>query len=144
MNQLNDAPSTTQTSPTCTTEAAPTQVLFDGSCPLCRREIALYKDLKADGEMQWVDISACTYAAPSGLSKETLMRRFHVVTPKGEVLSGAAGFVHVWKQLPGWRWLARLARLPGMLTIMEWSYRGFLIIRPGVQKLARLAEKKPT
>jgi len=140
MNQLNNAPSPT---PSCPSEAASTQVLFDGSCPLCRREIALYKDLKADGEMQWVDISACTYAAPSGLSKETLMRRFHVVTPEGILLSGAAAFVFVWKQLPGWRWLARLASLPGMLTIMEWSYRGFLIIRPSVQKLVRLAEKKP-
>jgi len=100
MNQLNNAPSPT---PSCPSEAASTQVLFDGSCPLCRREIALYKDLKADGEMQWVDISACTYAAPSGLSKETLMRRFHVVTPEGILLSGAAAFVFVWKQLPGWR-----------------------------------------
>lgn len=141
MKHANDNPPSAMT---CTTGDVPTQVLFDGSCPLCRREIALYKDLQADAAMQWVDISTCSYAAPEGVSKDKLMQRFHVVTPEGVLLSGAAAFVFVWKQLPGWRWLAKLARLPGMLTLMEWSYRGFLVIRPGIQKLARLADKKST
>ena len=139
MSHADNQPPATQQ---CTATKASTQVLFDGSCPLCRREIALYQDLPATGEMQWVDISDRSYAAPAGLSKDTLMRRFHIVTPEGVLLSGAAAFVFIWKQLPGWRWLARIASLPGMLTLMEWSYRGFLVIRPGVQKLARLADKK--
>jgi demethoxyubiquinone hydroxylase (CLK1/Coq7/Cat5 family) len=33
--------------------------------------------------------------------------------------------------------LARLAKLPGMLTLLEWAYRGFLKLRPGLQWLAR-------
>ena len=123
------------------TSAEPTKVMFDGACPLCRREIALYQDLKAKSAMQWVDISTCEFEPPIGMSKAQLMQRFHIVTPEGLLLSGAVAFVFVWDRMPGWHWLARLSRLPGMLALMELSYRGFLIIRPALQKLARLGER---
>jgi len=118
----------------------PTQVLFDGSCPLCRAEISLYQNLKASSAMQWVDVSAC--AAPPGTSTAQLMARFHIITPDGVLLSGAAAFVFVWDRMPGWHWLARLSRLPGMLRLMEWSYRRFLIFRPTLQKLVHRHAQK--
>ena len=129
--------------PEDTLQPKATQVLYDGACPLCRREIAMYQDLKAKSAVQWVDISACAFEPPAGMSRQALLQRFHVVTPAGVLLSGAAAFVFVWDKMPGWHWLTRLARLPGMLSLMEWSYRGFLILRPGLQKLARALEKKP-
>ena len=52
-------------------------------------------------------------------------------------LDGAAAFVAMWERLPGWRWLARLARLPGMLWLLEVIYRGFLRLRPMLQTLVR-------
>ncbi len=63
------------------------------------------------------------------------LARFHVRRDDGVVFSGAEAFVKLWATLPGWRWLARLARLPGMLWLMERSYRGFLRIRPALQRL---------
>ena len=72
---------------------------------------------------------------PSGLTREQLLARFHVQRADGVVFSGAAAFVQLWASLPGWRWLARLARLPGMLWLMERSYRGFLRLRPALQRL---------
>ncbi len=52
-------------------------VFFDGSCPLCRREIALYQGLPSKQFIRWVDVSTPT-ALPSGLTCELAMRRFHV------------------------------------------------------------------
>lgn len=114
-----------------------TQVYFDGSCPLCQREIAVYRNLKPDEPIQWVDVSAPNPELPQGLSKQELMRRFHTQTAEGRVLSGAEAFVYIWSRLPGWRVLARIAKLPGMLSVMEWSYQGFLKIRPAVQGIFR-------
>ena len=33
-------------------------LFWDGGCPLCRREIAYYKTLDANGQVDWVDIDA--------------------------------------------------------------------------------------
>lgn len=112
-------------------------VLYDGACPLCRREIGLYQRLGEEASLRFCDISreGAEVALPPGLSRAQLMARFHVQRADGTVFSGAAAFVQLWASLPGWRWLARLARLPGMLWLMERSYRGFLRLRPALQRL---------
>lgn len=112
-------------------------VLYDGACPLCRREIGLYQRLGEQAPLRFCDISqpGRGSALPSGLTREQLLARFHVQRADGVVFSGAAAFVQLWASLPGWRWLARLARLPGMLWLMERFYRGFLRLRPALQRL---------
>lgn len=110
------------------------EVYFDGSCPMCRREIAVYQNITPDQPISWVDVSKPDTPLPQGQSKEQLMARFHTRTAQGELLSGAAAFVHVWGQLPGWRVLAWLAKVPGMLWLMEKAYNGFLPVRPAMQR----------
>ena len=110
------------------------QVYFDGSCPMCRREIAIYQNIKPDQPIDWVDVSKPETILPAGHSKDQLMARFHTRTAKGELLSGAAAFAHVWAQLPGWRVLAWLAKVPGMLWMMEKAYNVFLPVRPKIQR----------
>lgn len=110
------------------------EVYFDGSCPMCRREIAVYQNITPDQPIAWVDVSKPDTPLPQGQSKEQLMARFHTRTVQGELLSGAAAFVHVWAQLPGWRVLAWLAKVPGMLWLMEKAYNGFLPVRPAIQR----------
>lgn len=110
------------------------EVYFDGSCPMCRREIAVYQNITPDQPISWVDVSKPDTPLPQGQSKEQLMARFHTRTAQGELLSGAAAFVHVWAQLPGWRVLAWLAKVPGMLWLMEKAYNGFLPVRPAIQR----------
>ncbi|HEX4878227.1 MAG TPA: demethoxyubiquinone hydroxylase family protein [Limnobacter sp.] len=109
-------------------------VFYDGSCPLCRREIALYQGLKADQPIEWKDVSAEHTELPAHCQRDMLMQRFHVQNPAGELQSGALAFATLWQALPGWRWLGRLSRLPGVLPMMEWLYRFFLKIRPRMQQ----------
>jgi 3-demethoxyubiquinol 3-hydroxylase len=115
-------------------------VLYDGACPLCRREIAHLQRLAAargGAGLDFVDVAdgrACPL--PTDVSRQQLLARFHVQAADGRLLDGAAAFVAMWSRLPGWRWLARLASWPGALPLMEFSYRGFLRVRPALQRLA--------
>jgi predicted DCC family thiol-disulfide oxidoreductase YuxK len=118
-------------------------VLYDGACPLCRREIAVYRDLPSDRPLRFADVSDAAQALPPGTTQAQLMARFHVLSDRGELLSGAQAFLALWAQLPGWRWLARLGRLPGAAWCMERAYRGFLRIRPRLQRWAARLDRQP-
>jgi len=112
-----------------------TTVLYDGSCPICSHEIRQYKKADLHAAICWLDVSSPTFVAPPGKSTEVLMQRFHVIRSDGSLVCGAAAFVHLWEQLPGWKLLARLGRLPGMLKLLDFGYEKFLIYRPKLQNI---------
>ena len=114
-------------------------VLYDGACPLCRREMAVYRDLQPlqqDSPVCFADVSNTAVPLPIGTTREQLMARFHVQDRDGQLLSGAAAFLALWAALPGWRWLALAGRLPGAAWLMERLYRLFLRSRPMLQRWA--------
>jgi predicted DCC family thiol-disulfide oxidoreductase YuxK len=116
-------------------------VLYDGTCPLCRREIALYRGLRTEQPLRFVDVSGESTLPPS-TTREQLLARFHVQRADGTLVSGAAAFLTLWAHLPGWRWLARAGRLPGMVWLMERGYRLFLCWRPALQRVARRLDER--
>jgi len=87
-------------------------VYFDGSCPLCRREIALYLRNPHAHQLAWVGVSLGPQACDlgDGLSCAQAMARFHVRDAQGRLFSGAAGFSQLWRALPGRRWLGWVQR----------------------------------
>jgi predicted DCC family thiol-disulfide oxidoreductase YuxK len=121
----------------------PLTVLYDGSCPLCRREMALYRRQAGDAPLCFTDISDPAVETPAGVPRERLMARFHVRQADGSLLDGAEAFLALWSRLPGWRWLARLGRWRGVARWMERAYSLFLKGRPALQRLARRLEPMP-
>ena len=115
-------------------ELAPLTVLYDGACPLCRREIGVYRGLRANAPVDFFDVSDAAQPLPPGTVRGQLMARFHVRLADGELLSGANAFLALWAALPGWRWLALAGRLPGAAWVMERAYRLFLRGRPTLQR----------
>jgi predicted DCC family thiol-disulfide oxidoreductase YuxK len=123
--------------------APPLTVLYDGACPLCRREIGIYRGLqplRPDSPVCFADVSDAAFPLPSalplGTTREQLLARFHVRGRDGELLSGAQAFLAMWAALPGWRWLALAGRVPGAAWLMERTYRLFLRWRPTLQRWA--------
>jgi predicted DCC family thiol-disulfide oxidoreductase YuxK len=112
----------------------PLEIYYDGACPLCRREIGHYQRLEACGPVRWVDVAAADTALPDGVTREGALARFHARLPDGRLVSGAGAFIELWAQMPGWRWLARVLRVPPLPWVAERAYRGFLIVRPWVQR----------
>ncbi|MBT8408683.1 MAG: DUF393 domain-containing protein [Alphaproteobacteria bacterium] len=111
-------------------------VYFDGSCPLCTAEIGHYKTREGAERLAFVDVSAKGADPGADLPAEEAMKRFHVRAADGTLLSGARAFVAIWQVLPGWRGLARFARLPGVVPALETGYRLFLPVRPYLSRLA--------
>ena len=111
-------------------------IYYDGSCPLCRREIAFYRRRPGADLLNWVDVSA-GLPLGEGLSCDAAMRRFHVREASGRLLSGGAAFARLWRALPGWRVLGWLMAWPPMSWALELAYRAFLPLRPRLQRLTR-------
>lgn len=111
-------------------------VYYDGSCPLCTAEIGHYETRRGAGAVCFVNVAEEGIETGGDLDRETALKRFHVRKPDGTLLSGAAAFAEIWDTLPGWRWLARIAKLPGVLWILELGYRLFLPIRPILSRIA--------
>ena len=118
-------------------EPPPLTVLYDGACPLCRREIGLYWGLKPNAPVCFADVSDAALPLPPGTTREQLLARFHVRGRDGRLLDGAQAFLALWAALPGWRWLALAGHLPGAAWAMERSYGLFLRWRPALQRWAR-------
>ncbi|MBY0334976.1 MAG: DUF393 domain-containing protein [Acetobacteraceae bacterium] len=109
-------------------EAPRTTVYFDGACPVCSREMAVYRRAKGAAALDFVDVSGPACPAPD-LSREAALARMHARLPDGRLVSGAAAFGALWSALPGWRWLGRLVRLPGVSALAEVAYGLFLRLR---------------
>ena len=60
-------------------EALPMTVMYDGACPLCRREIGVYRGLQplqADAPVCFADVSDAALPLPPGTTREQLLARF--------------------------------------------------------------------
>ena len=108
-------------------------VWYDGSCPLCRREIALMRRLDWNGAIDFVEITNAAHAA-CPIARSELLRRFHA-SEDGQMLSGAAAFAAMWRALPLLRPLGLAARSRWVLAGLERLYLAFLPIRPRLQRL---------
>lgn len=123
-------------------EAPPLTVLYDGACPLCRREIGIYRGLRPNSPVCFADVSDSAQPLPPDTTRQELLARFHVRSSDGQMLSGAQAFLALWAALPGRRWLALAGCLPGAAWMMERTYRLFLRWRPGLQRLASRLERR--
>jgi predicted DCC family thiol-disulfide oxidoreductase YuxK len=118
-------------------------VYFDGSCPLCSVEIGHYAGQRGADRLCFVDASDPTVPTGADLPRDAAMRRFHVRLADGRLLSGARAFVAIWETLPAWRRLAVLARLPGIISLLEGGYRLFLPVRPLLSRIAAALGARP-
>jgi predicted DCC family thiol-disulfide oxidoreductase YuxK len=104
---------------------------FDGGCPVCAREIALYRRQVGADSIDWIDVSRCAQSElGNDLTKQAALTQLHYRTTEGELISGAAAFARIWQALPRWAWLGRAFGSGIGLWLLEGAYRIFLRMRP--------------
>ncbi|MBT8413980.1 MAG: DUF393 domain-containing protein [Boseongicola sp.] len=101
-------------------------VIYNGSCPICSREIEMYRGRVEDagGDLGFVDLNAADLAA-FGLTPDEAARRLYVVRG-GELIAGVDAFVILWRETPGFAWLARLVGLPVVRQVAYGVYEWVL------------------
>ncbi len=107
-------------------------IWYDGSCPICIREIALMRRLDWRRKIEFHDVSSTDAVCP--LDRQELLARFHA-SEDGVMLSGAAAFAAMWRVIPLLKplgWAAKNALVIGML---ERLYIQFLKVRPRIQRV---------
>jgi predicted DCC family thiol-disulfide oxidoreductase YuxK len=117
--------------------APPVTLFFDGLCPLCSREIAHYRKRVADDRVRFVDITdPAFHAAAHGLDDKRIHQVMHVKVGD-QVRTGLDAFIAVWDAVPGYSWLARIARLPLVHGLMLVGYHAFARVRPWLPRRKR-------
>jgi predicted DCC family thiol-disulfide oxidoreductase YuxK len=113
-------------------------VFYDGSCPLCTREIKFYSKFDDNTNICWIDISDENIPVPNGFERSTLLSKFHVQDKSGVWHDGSSGFFAVWNELNGFKWLGSLGKYKIVIFISDILYKIFLYVRPLIQLPIRI------
>lgn len=100
-------------------------VLYNDKCPVCSFEIEHYRglSLKRDLPLEFEKISEeGQVLTASGLSPDAAKKRLHVRLPSGEIKVGVDAFVALWREMPGYQYLARVVSLPGLYHLSACVY----------------------
>ena len=120
-------------------------VFYDGSCPLCCREIDLFRRSEIGHKVDWQDVSIHPGdVVVDGLTKSEALARFHVRTSCGKMLVGAAAFVELWSRHKRLRIFTKALSNRPSLYLLEFVYRGFLFVRPLLQRVAKSLDERNT
>ncbi|MFT6673924.1 MAG: putative DCC family thiol-disulfide oxidoreductase YuxK [Sulfitobacter sp.] len=90
-----------------------TRVLYNGACPVCRREIGHYETAsqQAARRISYDDLNDPVTLAEWGIDADRAARRLHL-RKNGRTYAGIPAFIELWRAIPRYHWLARLISLP--------------------------------
>ncbi len=71
---------------------------------------------------------------PSGLSRNSALKRLPVQSSDGQLLSGCMAFVHLWSNIHRLALFGKVGRLPVISNLIELFYSSFLYCRPAAQQ----------
>ncbi len=117
-----------------TNKQAITCVFYDGACPLCSKEVKLYKKLAAneknrgeydDADIEWIDISKSKVELKEeGIKYADAMQLMHVKDASGVHQVGIDAVLTVWDQIPYYRKLSGfLQKVPALYPLLDKAYR---------------------
>lgn len=110
-------------------------LFYDGACPVCSREVSLYRKLDRRGAIRWHDVVASEGdLGADRVSQADALRVLHARLPDGRLVTGVDAFIAVWDRLPGFRLFARVARWRPVTWILE---KGYAWYAPRRKRLTR-------
>ena len=101
------------------------KLLYDGQCPLCRREVQWLQRHNPHGSLAFEDITAPGFD-PSryGVTHEEVIGVMHGVFPDGRLVRKVEAFRQAYRAV-GLGWLLAPTGWPGLNLLSDWGYRLF-------------------
>jgi len=89
-----------------------TRVLYNGDCPVCSYEINHYAAYSGrEGlPIRFEDLNTAVLN-DWGLTRDSAARRLYLLK-EGQMHSGIPAFIILWRDMPKYRWMARIVSLP--------------------------------
>ena len=123
-------------------------VLFDGGCPLCRREVSFLRSRDNLNSILFVDIDSLDYNPElyGGISYREAMGRIHAITASGSVLKDVQVFREAYR-LIGLGWVYAPSTWPVLGALVDLFYRLWARLRlpftrrPPLDQLCRAREQ---
>jgi predicted DCC family thiol-disulfide oxidoreductase YuxK len=101
-------------------------VLYDGSCPICIKEMHQYQRFEKSGEVNWFDITGQDeWLLARQIDPDAALLELHVLTPEGKLVKGVDAFILLWQRAPLLRPIAWIASLPLLKSFIKNSYGWF-------------------
>lgn len=125
-----------------TSDSQKITVYFDGQCPVCSREVGLYRRLDRRNLIAWRDLAGPgdpLRGEPFTLA--AALQLLHVKSADGTLQIGMDAHLLMWQRLPGLNTLAwALRRWPGVRHWVETLYLAFTKRRPGLVRRRQKSE----
>ena len=104
----------------------PVVLIYDGECSVCRKAVDWIRARSAPGGFDFLSFHSGELERRFPLlDREACRKAAHLVLPDGTVLAGERIAPEVFARLPGYAWLARLLRFPGVRIFSRAFYRRF-------------------
>ena len=111
------------------------KLLYDGECPMCRREVAWLQGRNQEGALIFEDITAPGFdPARYGKTRNELMGVIHGVFPDGRIVTKVEAFREAYR-LVGLGWLLAPTAWPGLRHVSDWAYERFANNRIAIGKI---------
>ena len=111
------------------------KILYDGECPLCRREARFLQGRDRHGRLAFEDITAPGFdPALYHSTKDKLMGVIHGVFPDGRIVRKVEVFREAYRAI-GLGWLLAPTGWPGLRWLADRGYEWFARNRIGIGRL---------
>ena len=122
-------------------------ILFDGGCPLCRREVDFLGSIDKQSKLMFVDIDSPDYDSQKygGITYREAMGKIHAIREDGEIVTNLSVFQEAY-ELVGLGWVYFPTKLPFLNFIFKfiyerWAfYRLKITLRPSLDCLCSFKE----
>jgi len=101
-------------------------VLYNSACPVCNAGIRRERNRMQNSGVRWRDIHTEPGVLDNtGLEKEFVRQRLHVVDDAGNQYIGIDAFIALWNASPAQAWKARLFSFPVIHRLSVVAYNVF-------------------